>query len=483
MVTGEIASRLPLISVVMPAYNHNNYIGVALDSVRAQELRGLELIVVDDGSDAPVDAIVREKLPNATIIRQSNVGPSAARNKGIAHARGQFVAFLDADDLWTATALKRLLKGFRDAPGVDVVQGNVRQFVAPNDAPSIDGARFGPPYQSFNVGALLVRREVLLGDGLFDENLRRSEDVDLFIRWSERKITRLVIPEVVLRYRKYEADARRAGRTKVIGPSGGAAANVCGDWLKLLHRSMTRRRTDAVRELAGIRSAPAKPSPPAVSVIVTVQNGMPYLREAVAAIRRQTLLPREIVAVVGRSEDGTPEYLRSQPDIRVIEQSGVGLGAARNAALEAVRSPLVAFCDHDDVWDPAKLEKQVAVLAQFSAPAACIVNFAEFFEKGAGIRTASLFGDIPTPGWTPSALLAHREVFESIGPFDPELGLACDADWFRRLRQSDIPCGIAGRVLLLKRRHASNLSRNPETNRAAMFKMIHKSRREMKHAL
>ena len=99
------------------------------------------------------------------------------------------------------------------------------------------------------------------------------------------------------------------------------------------------------------------------------------------------------------------------------------------------------------------------------------------------MRTASLFGDIPTPGWTPSALLAHREVFESIGPFDPELGLACDADWFRRLRQSDIPCGIAGRVLLLKRRHTFNLSGNPEKNRAAMFKMIHKTRREMKHAL
>ena len=334
MVTDEMASRRPLISVVMPAYNHNNYIGVALDSIRAQELQGLELIVVDDGSDAPVDAIVREKLPNATMIRQSNAGPSAARNKGIAHARGQFVAFLDADDLWTAAALKRLLKGFRDAPGVDVVQGNVRQFVAPNDVPSIDGARFGPPYQSFNVGALLVRREVLLGDGLFDENLRRSEDVDLFIRWSERKITRLVIPEVVLRYRKYEADAWRAGRAKVIGPSGGAAVNVRSDWLKLLHRSMTRRRTDAVRELAGIRSAPAQPSPPAVSVIVTVQNGMPYLREAVAAIRRQTLLPREIVAVVGCSEDGTPEYLRSEPDIRVIEQSGVGLGARAERCVE-----------------------------------------------------------------------------------------------------------------------------------------------------
>jgi glycosyltransferase involved in cell wall biosynthesis len=75
VVTGEIPSRLPLVSVVMPAYNHNNYIGVALDSIRAQELQSLELIVVDDGSDAPVEAIVREKVPNATMIRQSNAGP------------------------------------------------------------------------------------------------------------------------------------------------------------------------------------------------------------------------------------------------------------------------------------------------------------------------------------------------------------------------------------------------------------------------
>jgi glycosyltransferase involved in cell wall biosynthesis len=104
-------------------------------------------IVVDDGSETPVDSLVYAKVPNAILIRQANTGPSAARNQGIVRARGRFVAFLDADDIWETTALKRLLKGFRDAPGAHIVQGNVRQFIVPGDAPSIDNARLGPPWR------------------------------------------------------------------------------------------------------------------------------------------------------------------------------------------------------------------------------------------------------------------------------------------------------------------------------------------------
>jgi glycosyltransferase involved in cell wall biosynthesis len=457
----EIGPRPPLISIVMPTYNHNCYIEEALDSAHAQEVEDLEVVVVDDGSDTPVDAIVRAKVPNASLIRRANAGPSAARNAGIARARGTFIAFLDADDFWTPTALQRLLKGFRDAPGAGIVQGNLRRFVTPGDAPSIQGSWIGPAYQGFNVGTLLVRREVLLEIGLFDETLRRSEDVDLFIRCSERRIARLVIPDIVLGYRKYEHSAGRS------------ATYERGIWIEHLRRSMARRRAAA---------PPAERGTPAaepVSVILTVCNGMPYLLDAVAAIRQQTLPPHEIVAVVGSSDDATLSYLQSATDIRVIEQSGTGLAAARNSAVRAARCPLVAFCDHDDIWHPAKLEKQVAVLSQFSAPAACIVNFQEFSEPGAPVAVTDPFRDVPTLAWTPSALLAHRDVFMSVGPFDPALGLACDADWFRRLRQSDIPIGVAGRVLLRKRRHASNLSREPQANRAAMFKMLRKARSEL----
>jgi glycosyltransferase involved in cell wall biosynthesis len=462
-VTTRIASRLPLVSVVMPTYNQNLYIEESLDSVRAQELEEIELIVVDDGSDTPVEALVRAKVPSAIVVRQANAGPSAARNTGIACARGLFVAFLDADDVWTTTALRRLLKGFRDAPDAAIAQGSVRRFITPGDTPSIDGTWIGPPFQGFNVGALLVRREVFLDAGLFDENLRRSEDVDLFIRWAEHGAARLVIPDVVLRYRKYQGHR-----------AGGSATDERRLWIECLHRSMARRRA-ASAPVGSVRSATH-----AVSVILTVRNGMPFLPDAVTAIRRQTLLPHEIVAIVGPSEDSTLEYLRSVRNIHVIEQSGIGLAAARNAALQAVRCSLIAFCDHDDLWHPTKLEKQVAVVSQFSSPAACIVNFEEFSETGATNQSAASF--VPTLAWTPSALLAHRDVFRSVGLFDPALGLGCDADWFRRLRQSDIPCGVAGGVLLRKRRHMSNLSRDPRINRAAMFQMIRKTRTE-RHGL
>jgi glycosyltransferase involved in cell wall biosynthesis len=105
LLTHELASHTPLVSVVMPVCNHYLYIEQALDNILAQGLDDLELIVVDDGSETPVDSFVYAKVPNAILIRQANTGPSAARNQGIVRARGRFVAFLDADDIWETTAL------------------------------------------------------------------------------------------------------------------------------------------------------------------------------------------------------------------------------------------------------------------------------------------------------------------------------------------------------------------------------------------
>jgi glycosyltransferase involved in cell wall biosynthesis len=441
--------------------------------------RDTELIVVDDGSDLPIEPLVRAKVPNARIVGEVSAGPSAARNEGSTLARGRFISVLDADDFWSATPLRRLLKGFQDAPGAAVVQGYVRPFVRSDDATSIAGASVGPPQQGFSLGASLTRREILLNE-TFNENLRRSEDADLFIRWAERRMRRLLIPDVVLYYRNYGARARSTSFPKAVAASGELTATH-GCWIESLQRSLMRRRAQpAISSGRNVSPIEREAAARAISVIITVRNGMPYLPQAVAAIRRQTLPPHETVAVVGPSEDGTLEYLRSEPGIRVIAQSSIGLATARNAGLGAASCPLIAFCDSDDLWHPAKLERQVEVISQLRAPAACIVKFREFSENGSELPHDKRFWNVQRLGWTPSALLVHRDLFDLIGTFDSALGLGCDIDWFRRLRQSDIPCALAGGVLLDKRRHSFNLSSDPQSNRAAIFKVLRKMRGEIK---
>ncbi|MBX9773735.1 MAG: glycosyltransferase family 2 protein [Xanthobacteraceae bacterium] len=458
------------ISVVVPVHGNFQFLPAALASIRDQSFDGCEIIVVDDGSRTPVEPLVRATLPEATVLRQANAGPSAARNLGIRHATGDFVAFLDADDVWTGNALARLADGFRQAPTADVVQGYVRRFAADADAPPEPERGLGQAYLGFNVGALMARRDALLAIGSFDESLRQSEDVDLFIRMQEHRVRRLVVPHVILKYRQHPTSLNATTPPRPL--ARGAADN----WIRLLHQSRERRQAGETRPAA----SPEVRARPPISVVMAVRDGRSYLPAALHCIRRQTLAPAEIVAVVGPSTDGTLDFLQAQDDVRVLTQAEAGLAGARNQGVEAARSDLIAFLDHDDLWHPRKLAAQAAVLALFTQPATCITNFRTVHDAD-GTDPAQIIvprHQIPRMGWTPSALMAHRDVFGSVGRFDPALGIGCDTDWFRRLRLAGIPCGVATPVLLNKRLHAQNLSRSTDRNRAAMFRMIEKHRAE-----
>jgi glycosyltransferase involved in cell wall biosynthesis len=460
------------ISVVVPVRDNFQFLPAALASIRKQTLSDCQVIVVDDGSQVPVDGLVRETLPDAIVLRQAGAGPAAARNLGLRHATGDFVTFLDADDLWTETALVRLAEGFLQAPAADVVQGYVRRFTGGPDTPSDGETGLGQPCLGFNVGALMARRQLLPVIGLFDENLRQSEDVDLFIRMHEHRVRHLVVPHVILKYRQHPTSLTGTTPTKPL--ARGAPDN----WIRLLHQSRQRRQARATTPAA----PPEAGARPAISVVMAVRDGRKYLPAALDCIRRQTLTPAEILAVVGPSRDGTLEFLKAQHDVRVLTQAEAGLAQARNLGIEAAGNDLIAFYDHDDLWHPRKLAAQAATLALFTRPASCITNF-RIVRDADGADPSQVIvprGQIPKLGWTPSALIAHRDVFATVGPFDPALGMGCDTDWFRRLRLSGAPCGVATPALLQKRLHADNLSRSADRNRAAMFKVIGKHRAEQR---
>ncbi len=195
----------PLVSVVIPAYNAGAHIRAALESVAAQ--RGpfdIETIVVDDGSTDDTRLQIAG-LPGVRLIAQANAGPSAARNRGILAARGDPIAFLDADDLWPQDRLGIQLDLLRTHPSAGLVFGDCRGFDRSGPEPStqfqkqgLDSRFWGHPalvqdaYEKLfrlnyiPTGSVLARRDCLLGAGLFEASRRRVEDLDLWLRMALR---------------------------------------------------------------------------------------------------------------------------------------------------------------------------------------------------------------------------------------------------------------------------------------------------------
>jgi len=120
-----------LVSVIIPAHNADPYIGEAVTSVLAQQVADLEVIVLDDASTDNTAQVVGEfRDPRVRLLRLDKVGVGAARNKGLELARGRFIAFLDADDRWSAGKLDRQLALMQSEPDVGFVFTNFRRFDA-----------------------------------------------------------------------------------------------------------------------------------------------------------------------------------------------------------------------------------------------------------------------------------------------------------------------------------------------------------------
>jgi glycosyltransferase involved in cell wall biosynthesis len=193
-----------LVSVVIPAYNAAQTISETITSALGQTYRDLEVIVVDDGSDDSTKEVVQRHAavdPRLHYVFQANAGVAAARNRGIAEARGTFIATLDADDLWYPTKIERQIERFR-------AQGPETALVYAwccwvSDGGHISG--YAPPlrhegriFPQMCLGNLiisasnaLIRKEALIEAGGFDETLRHAggqgcEDWKLYLQIAER---------------------------------------------------------------------------------------------------------------------------------------------------------------------------------------------------------------------------------------------------------------------------------------------------------
>lgn len=181
----------PTISVIIPVYNTEDFIGEAIESAATQTIKPLEIIIIDDGSTDNSSKIIAKYLSkNIVSFYQKNSGPASARNAGIKIARGDFIAFLDADDLWAENTLAMHYAHFKEQPNLDIARGYTRLIKKNNNLlkkyekyEEYDLPKF---FISFVTG--LFKKSVFEKVGLLDEELYYREDIDWFLKAKELNI-------------------------------------------------------------------------------------------------------------------------------------------------------------------------------------------------------------------------------------------------------------------------------------------------------
>lgn len=213
--------NVPRVSVVIPTYNHRAYVSATLESVFAQTFEDYEIIVINDGSPDDTAVVLEPWVDDGRIryLEQANAGQSATRNRGIAEARGEFIALLDDDDLWPADKLAWQVAALLEHPAWVMVSGLCGHLEA-------DGARREPSGNTGAVrmqsvvsmfegsainspGQVLIRRAALEAVGGFDPAIWGSDDLDLWMRLAAHGPA-AQISRCALYYRLHASNASRA---------------------------------------------------------------------------------------------------------------------------------------------------------------------------------------------------------------------------------------------------------------------------------
>jgi glycosyltransferase involved in cell wall biosynthesis len=194
-------------------------------------------------------------------------------------------------------------------------------------------------------------------------------------------------------------------------------------------------------------------SEPLVTCIVTVWNGEAYLTKALDSIFAQSYRAFEVIVIDDGSSDRSCAMIAAETrPLRFIRQENTGAIIARNRGIAAAAGDFIAFLDHDDIWAPQKLERQIA-LAGAADYFACIGLVQEFHEDDSGRfmpRGAPVVGNLP------STFMLSRRAINLVGPLNPALRYADTPEWILRARSAGLQETILHEIVTYRRRHARN---------------------------
>lgn len=225
--------REPLISVVMPVFNTERYVAEAIESVFAQTYKNVELICIDDCSSDDTLHILNSFGSRIKLLQNTErSGIARTRNRGLQVANGEYIAFIDADDIWKSDKLSRQLDAFTHNSEIGLCFTHMVSFVSPELPDEIARLRFCPPgpMPGYIVGTCLAKRDVFSAIGQFDEALRVGEFIDWHTRAKEAGFQSALLEDVLYQRRIHETNtgiSERPART---------------DYLKVARSALLRRR-------------------------------------------------------------------------------------------------------------------------------------------------------------------------------------------------------------------------------------------------
>jgi glycosyltransferase involved in cell wall biosynthesis len=363
----------PRLSVVMPVHNVEPYVRSAIESVLAQTLSDIELIVIDDGSTDRTAEIVQETAdPRIRLHRIDHAGLVAAENQGIDLASGEYIVRCDGDDLYQPTLFERQVEVLDREPGTAAVGAWVRLFGGRQRA-------IRSPTEPSRIRALLRSENCLSQPVMMRAEAVREiggfrpvtwEDWDLWIRLAARYDLRN-IPEclVLLRSRASSAywsftrvqvrRAKLAARWRAVREMGATPRSIGA-----IARGVLAIPAAAVLDGVARRSSPSSSyaEPPDISVVVPTYRRLALLQRCLNAVQAQDPPPREIVVAYREEDAETALWLATwqgeDPERRrTVEVDRPGLVHALARGTEAVGSEAVAYLDDDAVPRPGWLRE------------------------------------------------------------------------------------------------------------------------------
>lgn len=223
-----------LVSCIVPVFNGEDYLREALNSILGQSYRRLELVVVNDGSTDRTEKIVESYGEKVRYVFQANAGPAAACNVGISASRGEFIAFLAADDLWHEEKIERQMARFQQRPDLDLCLTHLKNFWIPElkkEAERFQNHRLAKAMPGYTIVTLLARRSLFEKVGNFNQELQHGSDLDWFMRTADQGAVMELMPDVLVYRRLHNTNRSRR-----------LASNSRDTFLQILKTSLDRRR-------------------------------------------------------------------------------------------------------------------------------------------------------------------------------------------------------------------------------------------------